>query len=133
MQDPFKYYADQLPAHNLSREGDFPGQALSLTLQLGNVFLLLAAVAVVCCFSPSSATARWYLIAVAFADYGHIYASYCSLDAEVFWNPALWNDMVAGSIGASAVLNLARWLTVVGAFGPLRDTFARDGVAKKRV
>ena len=67
--DPFQYYADQLPAHTLSQEENFPGQALSVTLQLGNVFLLLAAMAVVCCFSPSSATAKWYLVAVAFADY----------------------------------------------------------------
>lgn len=132
MNDPFKYYADQLPSHNLSREGDFPGQALALTLQLGNVLLLLAAMALVCCFSPSGATARWYLIAVAFADYGHIYASYRSLGAEVFWNPAEWNDLVAGAIGVSAVLNLARWLTVAGVFGPLRDTVASGGVAKKR-
>ncbi|KAL2277090.1 hypothetical protein FJTKL_00226 [Diaporthe vaccinii] len=96
--DPFEYYADQVPMHNLTREEDFPGQALSVTLQLGNVLLLLAALALVCCFSPSSATAKWYLIAVAFADWGHIYASYRSLDAEVFWHPAQWNGIVAGSI-----------------------------------
>lgn len=132
--DPFQYYADQLPAHTLSQEENFPGQALSVTLQLGNVFLLLAAMAIVCCFSPSSATAKWYLVAVAFADYGHIYASYRSLDDDVFWHPSQWNDMIAGSIGVSAVLNLARWLTVAGVFGPLRDTFAGDDdVAKKQV
>ncbi|KKY32811.1 hypothetical protein UCDDA912_g07206 [Diaporthe ampelina] len=99
MNDPFKYYADQIPPHNLNQEEHFPGQALSITLQFGNVLLLLAALALVCCFSPSSATAKWYLIAVAFADYGHIYAFYCSLGPDVFWNPAQWNDAIAGGIG----------------------------------
>lgn len=132
MNDPFKYYADQVPLHNLNQEEHFPNQALSITLQLSNVFLLLAALAVVCCFSPSSATAKWYLIAIAFADYGHIYASYRSLDPDVFWNPAQWNDMVIGSIGVSAFLNVIRWLTVLGAFGRLRDTYASDSVAKKQ-
>ena len=132
MNDPFTYYAGQVPLHNLNQEEHFPGQALSITMQFGNVLLLLAALALVCCFSPSSATARWYLIAVAFADYGHIYASYCSLDPDVFWNPAQWNDFLAGAIGASAILNVARWLTVLGAFGPLKDTYANDSVAKKR-
>lgn len=119
--------------HNLTQEEDFPGQALSVTLQLGNVLLLLAAMALVCCFSPSSATAKWYLIAVAFADWGHIYASYRSLEAEVFWHPAQWNGIVAGSIGVSAFLNLARWMTVAGAFGPLKDTLDDDSAAKKQV
>ncbi|POS72296.1 hypothetical protein DHEL01_v209306 [Diaporthe helianthi] len=133
IKDPFSYYADQVPQHNLNPEQHFPGQALSITMQLGNVLLLLAALAVVCCFSPSSATARWYLVAVAFADYGHIYATYCSLDPDVFWDPARWNDLVAGSIGASAVLNVARWLTVLGAFGPLKDGVGLDNgkVVKK--
>ncbi|KAK7714955.1 hypothetical protein SLS63_011551 [Diaporthe eres] len=133
LNDPFEYYADQVPMHNLTQEEDFPGQALSVTLQLGNVLLLLAAMALVCCFSPSSATAKWYLIAVAFADWGHIYASYRSLDAEVFWHPAQWNGIVAGSIAVSAFLNLARWMTVAGAFGPLKDTLDDDSVAKKQV
>lgn len=131
--DPFEYYADQVPMHNLTREEDFPGQALSVTLQLGNVLLLLAALALVCCFSPSSATAKWYLIAVAFADWGHIYSSYRSLDTEVFWHPAQWNGIVAGSIVVSAFLNLARWMTVAGAFGPLKDALDDDSAAKKQV
>lgn len=97
------------------------------------MLLLLAVLALVCCFSPSSVTAKWYLIAVAFADYGHIYASYRSLDPDVFWNPAQWNHMVAGSVGASLVLNVARWLTVLEVFGPLKDTDADGGVAKKQV
>lgn len=101
-----------------------------MTLQLGNVLLLLAAMAVVCCFSPSRTTAKWYLIAVAFADYGHIYASYQSLGPGTFYDPSQWNHMIAGNIGASAVLNVLRWLTVLGAFGRLRGSV--EDLAKKR-
>lgn len=103
-----------------------------MTLQLGNVLLLLAAMAVVCCFSPSKTTAKWYLIAVAFADYGHIYASLRSLGPGTFYDPSQWNDMIAGNIGASAVLNVLRWLTVLGAFGRLGGSAGEDQ-AKKRV
>lgn len=116
----------------LREEDQFPGQALAMSLQMGNVLLLLAAVAVICCFSPSRATARWYLIAVALADYGHIYATYRGVGPDVFWDPRRWNDMVAGNIGASAVLNLGRWLTVLGAFGRLGGA-AEGQLEKKRV
>ncbi|KAI3399489.1 hypothetical protein diail_6751 [Diaporthe ilicicola] len=134
LQDPYSYYASQSPVPvPLPVEGGFPGQALSLSLQLGNIFLLLAGIAVVCCFSSSPGTARWYLVAVAFADYGHIYAAYRGIGPEVFWDVAQWNDMLWGNVGASAVLNLGRWLTVLGAFGPIRSSDGgASALGKKR-
>lgn len=123
---------DPFPLYNLNQEEHFPGQAVSIPMQSVNVLLFIAALALVCCFSPSSTTARWYLIAVAFADYGHIYASYCSLGPDVFWNPAQWNYIVADAIEMSVILNVARWLTVLGAFGPLKDTYVDGRVAKKK-
>lgn len=131
--DPFQYYADQALYPVLSQEHHFPAQALSLSLQLGNVLLLLAAMAVICCFSSSRGTAKWYLIAVAFADYGHIYASYRAVGPGVFWDPSQWNDMIAGNVGASVVLNLARWLTVLGVFGQLGQGTVEGSSPKKRV
>lgn len=89
--------------------------------------------AVICCFSTSRTTAKWYLIAVAFADYGHLYASYCAVGPDVFWDPNQWNHMMAGNIGASAVLNLARWLTVLGVFGQLGGGSVEGLPQKKRV
>lgn len=102
-----------------------------MSLQLCNVLLLLAAMAVVCCFSPSRTTAKWYLIAVAFADYGHIYATFRGLGPGTFYDPSQWNDVIAGNIVASAVLNVLRWLTVLGAFGRLGVSVGDQ--AKKRV
>jgi len=115
---PDQYYADQVPNAEVSKLV-FTPQALSLTLQLGNVLLLLAAIAVICCWTSHPEVARRYLIAVALADLGHIYAAYCGLGDQLFFNPAQWNDMAYGNIGASAFLHINRWLTVAGIFGKL--------------
>lgn len=121
MADPFKYYADQAANHP-SRAQDFTPPAMVLTLQIVNVLLLLAAVAIVCCWTTQVNTARWYLIAVAFADYGHIYSCYKGAGPDFFWNLGAWNDMMWGNVGMSAFLNVNRWLTVLGLFGKLRAT-----------
>ena len=88
-----------------------------MSLQLGNVMLLLAAMALICCFTTKQDIPKKYLLAVAFADFGHIYAVYAALGDEVFWNLNGWNDMVWGNVGVSAFLNLYRWMTLLGVFG----------------
>lgn len=100
---------------------------------LANVYLLLAAIAVICCFSSSSTTAKWYLIAVAFGDYGHIYASCRGLPPNVLWDISQWNEVVWGNIGVSLVLNVVRLLTVMGAFGRLGGNGTKGAPEKKRV
>jgi hypothetical protein len=127
MRDPASYFANQVPTTTAAQ---WSPQALGTTLQLVNVFLLLAAMAVVCCFSRDPATAKWYLAAVAFADYGHIYAAYRGVGAETFFRPSEWNDMVWGGVGVSAVLNVLRWLTLFGAFGPVAEQKAASGAKK---
>ncbi|CAN8102591.1 unnamed protein product [Discula destructiva] len=119
LNDPFAFYATQAPVPQLNAAEHFPPQAVIFSYMLGNIYLLLAALAVVCCFSSSIATTRWYLIAVAIADYGHIYAVYLGVGPAVFWDVSLWNEMIGGNIGASVILNIVRWLTVMGAFGRL--------------
>ncbi|KAK3322665.1 hypothetical protein B0H66DRAFT_554912 [Apodospora peruviana] len=126
--DPFAYFADQAPNHAITASNSFPPQALGLTLQMLNVLLLLAPIAVLCSFSRDATTARAYLLAVALADYGHIYGTYRAVGADYFWNPAGWNGMVAGSVGVSAALNVLRLLTLAGGFGPIRETLS--GVTK---
>lgn len=111
---------------------DFPPQAAILSLMVGNVLLLLAALAVACCFSSSATTAKWYLIAVAFADYGHIYSCYVGLGPDVFWDISQWNDMIVGNVGASLVLNVVRWFTLLGVFGRLGQASRTTGSGKKR-
>ncbi|KAK0713731.1 hypothetical protein B0T26DRAFT_678028 [Lasiosphaeria miniovina] len=119
MRDPATYFADQAPNYAVNA-GQFVPQALGLTLQMANVLLLLALLAWVCCWSRDPATARGFLVAVAFADWGHLYAVYRTVGLDLFLNPAAWNGNVAGNIGASAVLNVLRWLTVFGVFGPVQ-------------
>ncbi|KAF3766778.1 hypothetical protein M406DRAFT_274188 [Cryphonectria parasitica EP155] len=131
-QDPFNYYATQVPNHTLNEQDHFPGQALALSLQMGNVLLLLAAMAVICCFSSSPSTAKWYLVAVAFADYGHIYGAARGVGPDVFWDPSQWNDMVWGGVAGSAILNLFRWLTVLGVFGPIGGNAALQTKSGKK-
>jgi len=126
LKDAPKYYADQAPNHPITVTG-FTPQAEALTLQMGNVLLLLAGIAVICCWTRHREIAFWYLVVVGFADFGHIYASYRA-DPEYFWNFAQWNDMMVGNVGCSAFLNVNRWLTLLGVFGNLK---ADAGRAKK--
>lgn len=118
MWEPFNYYAGQAPNFPVSVH-EFHPQALSMTLQMGNVLLLLAPMAIICCWTKHPEITYWYLVAVAFADFGHIYATYKGVGQDYFWNPAGWNDMVAGNVGVSAFLNINRWLTVLGVFGKM--------------
>ncbi|KAK9780046.1 hypothetical protein SCAR479_03170 [Seiridium cardinale] len=118
VQDPATFYASQAPNHAL-KPADFHPQARGVTLTLLNVYLLLAALAVVCTFTTKQTTTRWYLVAVALADLGHIYATYAAVGPGYFWDFAGWSDMIWGNVGVSAFLHGNRWLTVMGAFGAL--------------
>lgn len=59
-----------------------------MTLQLVNVYLFLAAVAVICTWTPHASIARWYLAAIALADYGHIFACYVGVGLDLLLQPA---------------------------------------------
>lgn len=84
---------------------------------MGNVLLLLAFMAVICCFTNYADIPKKYLVAVALADFGHIYATYAALGDDYFWDVSKWNDMIWGNVGVSVFLNINRWLTVLGLFG----------------
>lgn len=98
----------------------FTPQAEVLTFQMGNVLLLLAAMALICSWTPHSEVTKWYLISVAVADLGHIYTTYRG-NSQHFWEPATWNAHVCGNIISSAFLFMHRVATVLGLFGPLRS------------
>lgn len=119
-QSPFDFFSGQAPNNAISAS-DFSPQALSQTLQLGNIFILLAVVAVICCWTPNRDVTRWYLLALAVGDLGHIYAVYRGVGPEHFWNFAGWNDMTWGNVGVSAFLHLNRLLTVGGLFGKIQS------------
>ncbi|KAI1073347.1 hypothetical protein F5B20DRAFT_567372 [Whalleya microplaca] len=109
---------------------DLSPQAHILTLQLANVYLLLAALGVLCASTSHARVARWYLAAVAAADWGHVWAVRRGAGAAVFWDVRRWNDMLWGGVGVSVLLNALRVLTLLGAFGPVRDGGRRDGGGK---
>ncbi|KAI2630660.1 hypothetical protein GGR54DRAFT_648260 [Hypoxylon sp. NC1633] len=143
LRNPRAFYAAQashapLPAYpaspTTSPSGDVPPQSLVLLLQLANVYALLAALGVACTWTPHASVARRFLLALALADYGHVWAAYRGVGAQVFWTPALWNDVLWGGVAGSAVLNGLRWLTLLGAFGAVGDVGdgAAVGVGAKR-
>ncbi|KAH8594086.1 hypothetical protein B0O99DRAFT_625929 [Bisporella sp. PMI_857] len=119
----FTYYTSQAP-HIAIKESQLSPQSLGLTMQLLNLFLLVAAVAVICCWTTDARITKRYLIAIALADYGHIWAAYKALGSDYFWNIAGWNLTTCGNVGVSVLLNLVRWATVLGLFGEV-------GVGKK--
>ncbi len=86
-------------------------------LQTGNIYLLLAGLAILCCIFSSPQVARNYLLIVACADLGHAYATYAGLGEEMFFDVAKWNDMVWGHVGFSIFLFVNRVATAAGIFG----------------
>ena len=124
-----EYYISQLPGATTLTTVVTP-QALSLSLQIGNVLLLLNFMALICCWTHHPDIAKKYLVAVALADFGHIYAVYASLGDDIFWDVSKWNNMVWGNIGASVFLNLNRWATVLGLFGTVGGRKASAGKRK---
>jgi len=127
---PEEYYAAQVPDSTILSKALSP-QSLSLTLQMGNVLLLLAFVAVICCWTKDRTVARNYLIAVALADFGHIYASYRAMGDKLFWDVGQWNDMAWGNIGVSAFLNINRWAAVLGLFGKIGSKVSSNNTKQK--
>ncbi|KAI0476767.1 hypothetical protein F4859DRAFT_514099 [Xylaria cf. heliscus] len=132
LQDPFNFYARQAQNHELASDpsSSFPPQAQILTLQLVNVYLLLAALGIICSWTPHARTARWYLAAVALADYGHIWACYVGVGLDLLLQPAEWNDMLWGSVGVSVFLNIVRLSTLAGVFGAVKDAEEERGKKK---
>jgi hypothetical protein len=112
--DPSDYANQQ---HPFALSIPLSSGSLIITYQLGNVFSLLAGLAIVCCFVGDSAVARGYLMVVAIADLGHIYSSYLGMGEKYFLDLTSWNQMAWANIGVSAFLCLNRVATVSGVFG----------------
>ena len=81
--------------------------------------MLLAGIAIICCWTPHADIVRLYLFVVAVADIGHVWSHYRSMGDEFFWDFAQWNDLIWGSVGVSVFLNINRWATLFGLFGPV--------------
>jgi hypothetical protein len=91
-----------------------------VSLQLGNLYLLFAALFILLCFFSTPGVVKAYLLLGAAADIGHIYGSYVGMGTDLFWGFGRWNVMAWGNVGASAFLCVNRILTVLGVFGNAR-------------
>jgi hypothetical protein len=126
--DPSAFVTRQLPTSPLNPlSSTVPDSALILSYTIGNVFLLLGGLAILCTVITRDArVTKWYLFMVACGDIGHIYASYRVMESDVFWNFGGYNDMMIGNIGVSAFLHVNRILTLLGVFGKIgRGTVLR--------
>lgn len=126
MSSPQEFFAGLVPENPITAS-EFPPQALGMTLQMANVLLLLALLALVACFSQDPFTVKTYLASVALADLGHIYGAYQAVGDEYFWNVGGWNSVVAGHVGISFVLHVFRLLTLAGVFGEIGGKPAEKG------
>jgi hypothetical protein len=124
LEDPEKFFLDQVPASTITKTF-FSPNALAMTLQIGNVYALLAALAIICCFTTHSEIPRRYLLVVAFADLGHIYSYFPALGSKVFWDVTQWNGMVWGGVGVSLFLHLNRLCTLAGLYGKMGNAVDR--------
>ncbi|PSN67397.1 hypothetical protein BS50DRAFT_634769 [Corynespora cassiicola Philippines] len=113
--EPSDFVTKQAPTTSLS---PVPTGALILSYTTGNIYFLLAALAVLCtAITRESRVAKWYLFMVAMADLGHIYSSYKGMGQEAFLNFNDYTDLMWGNIGVSAFLHVNRIATVLGVFG----------------
>lgn len=95
--------------------------SIALAYQLGNVYFLLLMIGTAVCYTTSEPKVlRNYLIALAIADVGHIYATYIAMGWDAFIDVASWNALTWGNIGASGFLLVNRVAYLLGFFGSAR-------------
>jgi hypothetical protein len=123
--DTFNFIAGQTPHASLPAVPLHPS-TLALNYQLGNLYLLLGMCGVAVIYGTSEPhVLRNYLIALAIADIGHLYATYLAMGYVSFVDYASWGQVAWGNIAATVFLFVNRILYLVGAFGcaqaPVKD------------
>lgn len=92
--------------------------SVALAYQLGNLYFLLSLVGVgVLHTTTEPKVLRNYLIGLAIADVGHVYATYLAMGLGAFMDIGSWNALTWGNIGATGFLFINRVLYLCGAFG----------------
>lgn len=85
------------------------------------MLLLLAALGVICTFTPHAQITRRYLFVVALADWGHVYAVGAGVGLAAVRDVRGWNGMMLGNVGVSMGLNALRWVVLLGGLGGIKD------------
>ncbi|KAJ5116226.1 hypothetical protein N7456_000574 [Penicillium angulare] len=92
--------------------------SVALAYQLGNLYHLLFLVGVAVLHTTTEPKViRNYLIGLAIADVGHVYATYIAMGWESFVDVGGWNALTWGNIGATGFLFANRILYFLGLFG----------------
>lgn len=93
----------------------------ALAYQLGNLYFLMSLVGMgVLHTSTEPKVLRNYLISLALADIGHVYATFLAMGWEAFADVGSWNALTWGNIGATGFLFINRVLYLSGVFGTAR-------------
>lgn len=92
--------------------------SVALAYQLGNLYSLLFLVGVgVCHATTEPKVLRNYLIGLAIADVGHVYATGLAMGWDAFVDVGAWNVLTWGNVGATTFLFVNRIAYFLGFFG----------------
>lgn len=117
---PSKFAAAQLPS--LVPTPLTPTSRI-LTLQLGNVYGLLALIGVAVLYTTTEQrVVRNFVIACAIADVGHLAVTYHVMGHANYVDVGSWNSMAWGNIGVTAFLFVVRVGYLLGLFERKRKT-----------
>ena len=95
-----------------------PPNQLLVTLQLGNLYLLLGLVGIAVFYTTTSPrVARCYILALLLGDIGHLAVTYHGMGHSNFYDIANWNSMAWGNVGVTGLLFLMRGAYLLGLLG----------------
>ncbi|PMD57463.1 uncharacterized protein K444DRAFT_614868 [Hyaloscypha bicolor E] len=118
------FAAEQIPGSPVEAISD---NTRMLALQLGNIYLLLAMVAVAVLYSTTEPkVVRNYVIALWLADIGHIATTGYVMGYDKFIDLANYNPTTWGNVGLTAFLCATRTAYLLGLFGPDRKPLPAD-------
>ncbi|KAF7156426.1 hypothetical protein CNMCM5623_010096 [Aspergillus felis] len=104
----------------------------TLAFQLANVYGLLSILGIGICYSTTEPRVlRNYLYALAIADVGHIYVTYCCMGHDRFVDVMNWNVLTWGNVGVTGFLMINRIAYLTGLFGEAKG--AANKIQKRGV
>ncbi|EAW09279.1 uncharacterized protein ACLA_034820 [Aspergillus clavatus NRRL 1] len=121
------FITGQIP--NSTPPGTIHPTSASLAFQLSNLYGLLCLLGIgICHATTEPKVLRNYLVALAIADFGHIYATYAWMGREAFVDVANWNALTWGNVGITGFLMVNRIAYLAGIFGEAKA--AKDAMKR---
>jgi len=116
--DSNTFVSRQLPPTPVLTSSTVPPHATILSLSIANMFLVQCMLSILLTVvTRESRMTKYYLVAAAIGDVGHIFASYKVMGSEIFWDFGDYNDLMAGNVFLGVFLFVNRLLTLSGVFG----------------